>query len=308
MTTVTVEGASYRYGRDTRDALHDVSLEAPSGAILGLLGTNGAGKTTLLQCCAGLREPLSGRVLIDGASTARRALIVSGVVGYVAESVRLPKDMTLQALERWVAPLHRRWDAALATSLRERFALDAGRSLTTLSRGEYMKAALLCVLAAQPRVLIMDEPLAGIDVVTKDEILRVLLSIASSSGTTMLLASHDIAEVESVLSHVVIMTAGRVRVAGSMESVRERYRRVTMVGGDALLDAFAGEQRWLETQRAGRVLSIVADGARTPLDAGMLQRRFAGADSITVEDLSLRDLYSSVVRGTRRDATQSEAA
>jgi ABC-2 type transport system ATP-binding protein len=241
-------------------------------------------------------------------SSARRALIVSGVIGYVAEAVKLPSDMTLAHLEWWIAPLHRRWDAALATSLRERFGLDASRKLTTLSRGEYMKAALLCALAAQPRVLIMDEPFAGIDVVTKDEILRGLLATAGTSGTTMLLASHDIAEVESVLSHVAIMTAGRVRVSGSIDAVRERYRQVTMVGGDALLDAFAGEQRWLEMERAGRMLRIVADGERTPLDAGMLQRRFAGADSITVEDLSLRDLFSSVLRGTRRDTTRAEAA
>jgi ABC-2 type transport system ATP-binding protein len=307
MTRVVVEGVSYRY--DSKgEALHDVSIEAPSGAILGLLGANGAGKTTLLQCCAGLREPMRGRVLVDGVSSARRALIVSGVIGYVPEAVRLPSDMTLAHLEWWIAPLHKRWDAALATSLRERFGLDASRKLTTLSRGEYMKAALLCALAAQPRVLIMDEPFAGIDVVTKDEILRGLLATAGTSGTTMLLASHDIAEVESVLSHVAIMTAGRVRVSGSIDAVRERYRQVTMVGGDALLDAFAGEQRWLEMERAGRMLRIVADGERTPLDAGMLQRRFAGADSITVEDLSLRDLFSSVLRGTRRDTTRAEAA
>jgi ABC-2 type transport system ATP-binding protein len=307
MTRVVVEGVSYQYD-GKGEALHDVSIEAPSGAILGLLGANGAGKTTLLQCGAGLREPMRGRVLVDGVSSARRALIVSGVIGYVAEAVKLPSDMTLAHLEWWIAPLHRRWDAALATSLRERFGLDASRKLTTLSRGEYMKAALLCALAAQPRVLIMDESFAGIDVVTKDEILRGLLATAGTSGTTMLLASQDIAQVESVLSHVAIMTAGRVRVSGSIDAVRERYRQVTMVGGDALLDAFAGEQRWLEMERAGRMLRIVADGERTPLDAGMLQRRFAGADSITVEDLSLRDLFSSVLRGTRRDTTRAEAA
>lgn len=307
MTHVSMEDVSYRYSRHG-DTLHDVSIEAPSGAILGLLGANGAGKTTLLQCCAGLREPASGRVLVDGVSTARRALIVSGVIGYVAESVQLPSEMTLQQLERWLAPLHARWDAALATSMHERFGLDAKRRLATLSRGEYMKAALLCALAAQPRVLIMDEPLAGIDLVTKDEILRGLLAIAGASGTTVLLASHDIAEVETVLSHVAIMTHGRVCVSGSIEAVRDRYRQVTMVGGDALLDALAGEQRWLDMERAGRMMRIVADGERTPLDAGMLQRRFEGAESITVENLSLRELFSSVVRGTRRDTTQAEAA
>lgn len=118
MTRVLIDAVSYRYGR-ADDALHDVSLETPSGAILGSLGANGAGKTTLLQCCAGLRKPASGRVLVDGVSSAGRALIVSGMISYVAESARLPDDMTLQQLERWIAPLHPRWHATLATSLRQ---------------------------------------------------------------------------------------------------------------------------------------------------------------------------------------------
>ena len=160
MTAISVDGVSYRYRRGV-DALHDVTFEAPPGAILGLLGANGAGKTTLLQCCAGLREPTAGRVRIGGELSERRVLIVRGVIGYVAAGVELPRDLTLQALERWIAPLHRRWDPALATQLRERFALDASRRLTSFSRGETMKAALLCALAAQPSVLLMDEPLSG---------------------------------------------------------------------------------------------------------------------------------------------------
>jgi len=307
MTDIVIEGVSYRYRRDA-DALHDVSFCAPSGAILGLLGSNGAGKTTLLQCCAGLRAPDSGRVRTGGADTADRALIVSGVIGYVAEGVRLPADLTLGQLERWLAPLHRRWDTTLATSLRERFSLDASRRLATLSRGEYMKAALLCALAAQPRVLLMDEPFTGIDAVSKDEILRAMLASAVAAGTTVMIASHDIAEIESTLSHTAILTAGRLRVAGALEQLRERYRRVTMVGGDDVLAAFAREQAWLEIERAGRIVSIVADGERTPLDHAMLSRRFQGADSITVEDLSLRDLFSSVVRSTRTATSRAEAA
>jgi len=168
MSDVAIREVSYRYRRDA-DALRDVTLDVPSGAILGLLGANGAGKTTLLQCCAGLRTPDAGRVLIGGADSAQRALIVRGVVGYVAAGLQLPRDLTLHGLERWIAPLHRRWDPDLASSLRERFGLDGTRRLTTLSRGEYMKAALLCALSAQPRVLLMDEPLSGIDAVSRDE-------------------------------------------------------------------------------------------------------------------------------------------
>ena len=302
-----IEGLSYRYGASA-DALHDVSCAAPSGAILGVLGSNGAGKTTLLQCCAGLRAPHAGRVLVGRADAAARALIVAGVIGYVAEGARLPADMTVRQLHRWLAPLHARWDHGMAAVLLDRFALDAGRRIGTLSRGECMKAALLCALAAQPKVLLMDEPFSGMDVVVKDDILRGLLATAGASGTTVLIASHDIAEVESVLTHVAILTAGTLRTHGTMEQLRERYRRVTMVASEAALTAFAGEQEWLEVERAGRVVRIVADGARTPMDASMLARRFPEAESITIDDLSLRELFSSVVRAAPQSTQQSEAA
>lgn len=305
MTGIAITGLSYRYGRSA-EALHDVTLDVPSGAIYGLLGANGAGKTTLLQCCAGLRQPDAGRVLIGGADAARRALIVRGVVGYVAAGVELPKDMTLQALERWLAPLHRRWDPALATQLRERFALDATRRVTSFSRGETMKAALLCALAAQPRVLLMDEPLTGIDAVSRDEIARGLLANAATTGTTILIASHDIAEIESVLSDVAILAAGRAQVAGSLDQLQARYRRITLLASDEMLGALAREQAWLEVSRAGRMLSIVADTERTPLDPAMLRRRYEAADSLTVDEMSLRDVFSSVVRAGR--ASQSAEA
>ena len=193
----------------------------------------------------------------------RRALIVRGVIGYVAAGTALPRDPTLQRLERWVAPLHRRWDAALATSLRERFCLDMTRRLASLSRGEYMKAALLCALAAQPQVLLMDEPLTGIDAVSRDEIARGLLANAATTGTTILIASHDIAEIEAVLSHVAILTAGNVHASGSVDDLRFRYRRITVRGNDEVLRAVAGEQSWMDVNRSGRMkVSALMHGGR----------------------------------------------
>ena len=307
MSDVVIDRLSYRYG-GASDALHDISITAPCGAILGVLGSNGAGKTTLLQCCAGLRAPNAGQVLVGGVNATARALIVAGVIGYVAEGARLPADMTVRQLQRWLAPLHTRWDHEMAAALVDRFALDASRRVGTLSRGEYMKTALLCALAARPTVLLMDEPFTGMDVVVKDDILRGLLATAGASGTTVLIASHDIAEVESVLTHAVILTAGTLRAQGTMDQLRERYRRVTMVASDAALTAFAREQEWLEVERAGRVVRIVADGARTPMDTSILARRFPEAESITVEDLSLREIFSSVVRAARQAAQHSEAA
>ncbi len=169
MNAVEVQQLCYRYARKT-EALHEISLNVPRGAIYGLIGPNGAGKSTLLQCCAGLRYAGSGSVRVFGADARKRSPIVAGVMTYMAEAVKLPARMTLAQLEAYIAPLHAKWDGALAASLRERFALDPARKVGTLSRGEHMKAALLCALAPHPTLLLMDEPFTGMDVMVKDDL------------------------------------------------------------------------------------------------------------------------------------------
>lgn len=291
MTSVVLDRVTYRYARAI-DAVADVSFSMPMGAVLGLLGPNGAGKSTLLHCVAGLLTPSTGSVRIGGVSSAHRALIEHGTVTFVSEAIRLPQETTIAALMRWVAPLHARWDAVLALSLLDRFGLDATRRIGTLSRGEYLKAALLCALAARPQVLILDEPFAGIEVDTRDAIVRGVVASASTSGTTVMLATHDIDEVASLLTHAAVLVRGALRVFGSVEEVGERFTQITMVAEDSALQALAQEQPWQRVERAGRMLRVVADTSCTPVHEAMLARRYADATSIVVEPLSLREVVA----------------
>lgn len=296
MRNVSVESVSYSYTRGG-SALRDVSFELPAGAVLGVFGPNGAGKTTLLQCVAGLRAPSLGSVSVGGFPSANRALIEKGVVTFVSEATRLPNDMTLRALLRWLAPLHTRWNPALAQSLVERFQLDATRRPRSFSRGEYLKAALVCALAANPEVLILDEPFAGIEVDTRDAIVRGIVAAASETGMTVMLASHDVDEVDTLLTHAAVLVSGGLYVFGSTESVGERFSRITMAGSDEQLRTFALEQQWHSVERSGRMVRVVSDAIHTPVDGPMLERRYADADSIAVEPLSLREVVALCGRG-----------
>ena len=307
MTSVVIDHLSYRYTRSV-DAICDVSFGIPDGAVLGLFGPNGAGKSTLLQCVAGLLTPASGSVRIGGASSASRALIENGTVTFVSEAIRLPTDITLGALTRWIAPLHSRWDAAVASSLAERFHLDPKRRIGTFSRGEYLKAAMLCALAANPSVLILDEPFAGIEVATRDAIIGGMIASANANGTTVMLASHDVDEVASLLTHAAVLVQGALRVFGSMEEVGERFSQITMVAEDAELHALAHEQPWRRVERSGRMLRVVADAISTPVNESMLVRRYKGASSIAVEPLSLREVVAMCTRDADYSARRREVA
>jgi ABC-2 type transport system ATP-binding protein len=303
MRNVRVESVSYTYARGTA-ALRDVSFELPAGAVLGVFGPNGAGKTTLLQCVAGLRAPAAGTISVDGVPSANRALIEQGLVTFVSETTRLPNDMRLNALLRWLAPLHTRWNPALAQALIERFQLDASRRVDAFSRGEYLKAALVCALAANPEVLILDEPFAGIEVDTRDAIVRGMVAAASETGMTVMLASHDVDEADTLLTHAAVLVSGALHVFGSTESIGDRFSRITMVGSDEQLRTLSLEQQWHSVERSGRMVRVVSDAMHTPVDGPMLERRYADADSIDVEPLSLRE----VVALCGRDASRAQFA
>ena len=194
MAVVEVTQVTHRYGKVT--ALEDLNLAVPQGALYALLGPNGSGKTTLLQILMGLRRPTAGRVEIFGKESHSLSLPDRAGIGYIAEGQSLPGWMRLEQLEAYLAPLYSTWDRLLATSLRKRFSLDPTRKLQAMSRGEQMKAALLCALAPRPRLLIMDEPFTGMDAMVKDDLVQGLLDSASSEGWTVLVTSHDIGELE----------------------------------------------------------------------------------------------------------------
>jgi ABC-2 type transport system ATP-binding protein len=226
MTVVEVRNLSYSYGR--KPALRDLSFEVPEGSIYALLGPNGSGKTTLLQILMGLRRARHGSVSVLGNDAAALDSAARASIGYVAEGQALPGWMRIEQLEAYLAPLYPTWDAALARSLRERFELDPARRIKTLSRGELMKAALFCSLAPRPRLLLMDEPFTGIDVIVKDALVRGLLETSGSEGWTVLICSHDLEELNLLVDRVGFINAGEMLLSESMDELRNRYPGATL--------------------------------------------------------------------------------
>jgi ABC-2 type transport system ATP-binding protein len=305
MEVIRAEGLTHRYGKV--EALSGVDIEVPEGAIYALLGPNGAGKTTLLQILMGMLRPSAGRVELLGREPGRLALQDRASIGYVAEGQRLPGWMTVRQLEAYVAPLYPTWDAALADELRDRFRLQPDRKIKALSRGEYMKAALLIALAPRPRLLLMDEPFTGMDAMVKDELVRGLLDSAGREGWTVLICSHDIAELEMLADWVGVLDAGRLKLSAPMDEVRERFKRVEVVLGGAA-DPLPRElpASWLSFERAGsRVGFVVTDAGPAEYE---LATYFPGAARIEVRAAKLREVFLGVTRGSAASGVSTGGA
>lgn len=222
MNVIELEHLTHRY--DSHTALSDVTLSVPEGAIYALLGPNGAGKSTLLHILMGLRRQTSGTVRLLGKERTTLTIEDRAAISYIAEGQKLPDWMTLAELEAYLAPIYPAWDFTLASELRDRFRLSSHRKLKTFSRGEHMKAALLCALAPRPRLLLMDEPFTGIDVAAKDDIVRAMLLSAGEGGWTVVISSHDIAELEMMVDWVGFLDRGRLITSQSLDSLREEHR------------------------------------------------------------------------------------
>ncbi|WP_232663314.1 ATP-binding cassette domain-containing protein [Pseudonocardia sp. TRM90224] len=216
-----------RYG--ARWALRDCSFELPAGRTAALVGPNGAGKTTLLMIAAGLLRPTAG--------TAE----VTGSVGFLAQSKALYRTFRVAEMLRLTGRLEaaERWDGAYASRLVDEAGIDTERRVGRLTPGERARVAVALALGRRPDLLLLDEPLAELDPLARRQVMGMVLAEASGAGTTVLMSSHVIADVEEACDHLVLLRGGRVRVAGPVDALLDQHRLLTGPAGGAGIPAEA---------------------------------------------------------------------
>jgi ABC-2 type transport system ATP-binding protein len=221
---ITTERAGRRYGRHW--ALRDCTLHLPPGSITALVGPNGAGKTTLLNLLAGLLRPSEGRLEVDGAAPDSSPRFLARI-GYLAQDCPLYKEFSVADLLHFGRAMNPSFDDRIA---RERIAaaeVPLDRQAGKLSGGQRAQVALALAVAKQPRVLLLDEPLAALDPLARREFLKTLLAVAGTSGMTVLLSSHLIGELARVCDHLVVIRDGALRLAGDLDTILAAHQWVS---------------------------------------------------------------------------------
>ena len=216
---------SKRFGRVR--ALDGCTFVVPEGRIAGLVGPNGAGKTTLLHIAVGLNAPTSGRVEVFGKSAREDVLAVLARVGFAAQERPLYRGFTVGEMLELGRRLNARWDAAYARRWIASAGIALDQKVGTLSGGERAQVALLLALGKRPDLLLLDEPLGGLDPLARRTFLQELMSASAESGTTVILTSHEIPAIERTCDYVVILGRGRVELAGDIETVVGSHLGIT---------------------------------------------------------------------------------
>jgi len=304
---IQTESLSKRYGRT--EAVHDLTLSVPEGSIFAFVGPNGAGKTTTIKTVMNILEPSSGRATVLGVDSRRLGPTEFQQIGYVSENQELPGWMTLDGLLAYCRPLYPAWDTAFAEDLRRRLDLPSSRRIKDFSRGMRMKAALLSSLAYRPRLLVLDEPFAGLDALVRDEFIQGILELAEQAQWTVFISSHDIDEVERLADWIGVINEGRLHLAEPVASLTGRFRRVEATfEGDAPIPSPLPAS-WLGVERAAHTLRFV-ESAGGEDDEACVRAALAGATRVEIAPMPLKAIFMALARTFRTNAAgdQGKAA
>lgn len=211
--------------------LRGLNLEVPAGTVFALLGTNGAGKTTLIRTLLGLIPASGGIVKVLGEEPYRIGAALRQKIGYVSEEQGLYGWMTVREIITFCKSLYTQWDDGLVHQYLQRFKLELHSRISTLSKGQTTKLALILALAPKPELLILDEPMSGLDPLAQHDFLQVIRKDIHSEGRSIFFSTHNLADVEAIAQQVGIVYNGKVQIAGTITAVCQQVRKISVPYG-----------------------------------------------------------------------------
>lgn len=295
-----MESVSRQYAPGRRGVV-DASLQVEAGDVVGLVGPSGSGKTTLLRLALGLMEPNAGRIRVFGADPWKQPGVVRSRLGYAAEAGAETLASTIEEMTELHQTLYERWDAELAARLLGALAHDRRQRIDRLSKGQARRVMLACAMAHRPELLLLDEPAGGLDPGTRRDFLELAIELLSESGTTIVLSSHHLTDVERIASRVLLLDQGRVRLDVALDELREQYCLATFTneaGGSRVGATSADCESALRTLAGfvgcrvrGQRVQAVFRASPEPAERALRERGF----DATCGHSNLEDLFITIV-------------
>ena len=210
-------------------ALDDLSMTVPKGAVYGLVGPNGAGKSTAIRHLTGVYIPDSGEITMEGQPIYENNAVKERI-GYIPDEIFYYPSATLEEMRRFYRGLYPKFDDELFEKLQAVFDLPRKSPLRRFSKGMQKQAAFHLAICCRPDVLILDEPVDGLDPVMRRQVWSLLLSDVAQHGTTVLISSHNLRELEDICDHVGIMDHGKMLLERSLADMQGTTHKLQLVG------------------------------------------------------------------------------
>ena len=272
-------------------ALDGVTMTVPHGAVYGLVGPNGAGKSTLIRHLTGIYRPDSGAIDIDGQPVYENPA-VKARIAYIPDDVFYFPQATIPDMMRYYRGIYPKFDAERYQKLGEVFQLDPKRQIRRLSKGMQKQAAFWLTMSCMPEVLVLDEPVDGLDPVMRRQVWSLLLGDVADRGTTVLVSSHNLRELEDVCDHVGILNKGKVLLERSLSDLQDNTVKIQAAYAAAEEPALPPELEVLHRSAVGRVYTYIIRGKREDILHRMqaLSPLLLEAIPLTLEEIFIYEL------------------
>jgi len=293
MNIIETNGLGKRYGGTW--ALHECTLAIPDGCVAALVGPNGAGKSTLLNLAVGLSAPSAGEVTVLGGRPAGSPAALDGIA-FVAQDTPLYKTLSVADMLYVTRSLNRRFDQSYAQARLDELGIPPKRRAGKLSGGQQAQLALTLALARRPRLLVLDEPVAMLDPVARHDFMATVMTAMAADGVSVLLSSHVLSELERVAGYLILLSRGRVQLAGEVDALLDSHRLLT--GPAAEVDRYAGRPVVHAGRAEAQAHLLVQATADDPLPPGWTAR------AASLEELALaylREPGAVALHGPGRD-------
>jgi ABC-2 type transport system ATP-binding protein len=278
MNVIEASGLGKRYGGSW--ALRECTLAIPDGHVAALVGPNGAGKTTLLNLAVGLAAPTTGIVSVLGGQPAGSLAALDGIA-FVAQNTPLYRNLSGADMLHMTRNLNRRFDQRYAQDRLRELGIPLARKTGQLSGGQQAQLALTLALARRPRLLVLDEPMAMLDPLARHDFMATVMTAVADDGVSVVLSSHVLAELDRVADYLILVSDGRVQVAGEVDDLLGRHRVLT---GPAAEASSYAERLSVVHARYGAAqahLLVRTNAATDPVPAGW------DAHPVSLEELTL---------------------
>ena len=278
--TVDVAGLTLAYGGGPA-VLNGLDWQLLPGQVVGLLGRNGAGKTTLLEALLGLREPQAGTVHLFGHAAHELDDAARARIGYVPQQSDLFDNFTAPQLLDYFKSFYPRWNSAKVEGLLSRWEINRQQRINKLSGGQQQRLSIIRALVHDPDLLVLDEPVSGLDPAARRDFLSELVEQVIERGTTVVFSTHILSDLERVAFHMAFLRGGRIALQAPLDELLDEVRMLTGSTAEvqALLQRLGAQSLSRTPLQAGheRVLARLPPGAQLPPGTA--------AEPVTLEDL-----------------------
>lgn len=270
-------------------ALDDLSMTVPRGSVYGLVGPNGAGKSTLIRHLTGVFRPDSGTIRIDGMPVYENAALKARMA-YIPDDIFYYNSSDLRDMMRLYAGLYPNFDKERYAKLLGAFSLDEKAAIRRYSKGMQKQAAFLLSICTRPDVLVLDEPVDGLDPVMRRQVWSLIMQDVAERGMTVLVSSHNLRELEDVCDHVGIMHRGKVILERALSELQDNVVKVQIVFRDGC--GVPDDLQVVHEGSSGRIKTLILRGSQGEIAERLnaLEPTFFDMVPLTLEEIFVYEL------------------